>query len=934
MQRNTTLIAGLMLVLALVAGWALLGNSGGLSSSVDASSKAMGQGGADALLGPILGPEAGAATTDPAGRVEVVVHTPPSAAAGLDLVPAERTEVVGRTVDASGKPLPGAKLELWATTRQVQKPEEAEAFAAHLEALSGPDGRFHIQGIPGRGTYLYLAAEAPGAARAELFGFDARPGRVRDVGDVELGPPARLFGVVLDDHDQPLGGASIWLTKGSLTSSRVRGVAEPAGFADGTGRFQLLGLGSGSYVVGAEAPGRALTFSDVIQVKPGGLPPSEVTLRLEEGYTLRGRVVDGASETGIGDAALRLQPANANNAQYFELTTDAGGSFEFAGLGIGARLRVVADKDGYLTANQTIRPQSATAGQLEERVKMYPERTLTLTVLDDASGEPIAGAGILGSGNNPSALRPATMAGFATHEGDTPLAVTDELGLASLPLGRSDPWLTVTAEGYAPQTVANAPRAPRDTSSATDMTLEVRLTRGAALVVRVTAGGVPEAAALVELRIASSEPGRPPGSGPAPPSPRSPRNGRREQPRRVSQDLLWRDEIGMTPVARATTDEAGEALFGSLPMGIYYVDVLPPDPALQASLMGPARIFADSERTEFLVELGPAATITGRVLDHEDTAEGHRVLAMRSLDEKPVAPGRRLPQVAEQVSTITDAEGRFQFDGLAAGTWKLVSFRPLSLANLRDPVHGAAAISFQLQEGSLMVDLVGGESREVELQAQSAGARLRGRVMVNHRPRAGVQVRGSFQDGEGNRQSFRAQTDSTGRYEADALLPGTWSISASLRATQSGNRRVFGSDVTVARGDLQVPDQPEVAFDVDVEVGSVAIQVGLEDPEVPAGEEPKELAKVSWVSISFTADTEKGGVAGLPDGTITSAWTSVDEWLVVDNLPAGAYQVRITGYGAEQETLDLRIAPGVEARLEGSLVRQPKDQVPDFNWFE
>ena len=934
MQRNTTLIAGLMLVLALGAGWVLFGSQGGLSSSVGDSSRAESDDAGGPLGAPSLGPETPAEEAAPTGRAPVEVIPPAVAQAGLELVAPDQTEVIGRTVDLTGMPVGGASLELWATTRRVERPSDAEGFATHLEATSGPDGRFHLKGIASHGTYLYLTAAAPGAARAELFGFDARPGRVRDIGDVQLAPPMTLFGVVLDDHDEPIGDASLWLSKGALSSRGMRGVAEPAGFADGTGRFQLTGLGAGSYVIGAEAPGRAMTFSDVVSLDPGGLPPGEETLRLPEGCTLRGRVVDATRGTGVGGADLLLLPSNVNNAQYLAVMSDANGGFQFAGLGTRARLSVEAKKEGYLPASRNLRPASATAGQIEERVEMHSARSLTLTVRDDASGEPVPGAIISGSGNNPPALRAATQAGFTATSGTAPLATTNELGHASVPLAREDPWLTVTAEGYAPQTVDATPRVPRDPSKAEDAQLEVRLKRGASLVVRVTAKERPQVGAVVELRLASSSSFEGEVLDPMGGFQDRPGRNRRPQRRRVDQELLWRDEASMTPVARQVTDELGEVLFAGLPEGSYFVDVTADSETLQASLFGPVSVSEDSERVKFAVALAPAATIQGWVQDRGTPAAGHRVIAIQSFDKEPVTPGRALPQAAEQLSTVTDAEGNFHFDHLAPGAWKLVSFRPMSLGNQLDPVHGQAALSYQMQERSLVVELAVGETREVELGAQTAGARLRGRVLVNHEPRADVLVSGSFRDREGNRQDFRARTDATGRYEAEALLPGTWSLGASIDGSQSDSWRPYGSLITVARGTLEVPDEPEVHFDVDVEVGSVAVQLGVEDPELPAGEEAKELSDVSRVSINLASDPGAGGVTGLLDGNVTNAWFAVGQRLTLENLPVGSYLATLSAYGAKTKTIQLRVAPGIEKTIETNLVRLPKDELPTSYWSQ
>lgn len=934
MQRNTRLVIGLMLALGLALGWALLGPEREGAELVSAAETAAEPSAPVAPLGPLdaLKPEG---PPREAGRAVVEVpKTAPAIEETEELVDPSETGLLGRTVDQGGKPLGGVRLELWATSKHVWDPrlEPKLSLSAHVEAASGPDGRFKLTGLPGFGTYLYLVAEAPGRAPAELFAFEARPGHLRDLGDLRLAPPVTLIGVVLDERDVPLGGAELWLSRGTVGSSRVRAVAQPAGFADSTGRFQLGGLTAGNYVVAARAPEHAMTFSETLRIDPGGLPPGEVSLRLASAYTLRGRVVDGESGTGLSGATLRVMPSSMSNAQYFDLEVDATGGFEFPGLSKGGRLQVTARRDGYLTATSTLRPSSTTAGQLEERVPLYPRRELVVTVLDDATDAPVPGAAIFPTGNNPSTLRTPAKAGFAAAPGAAPLATTNSAGVARLPLDRSEPWLTVLADGYAPKTESSVPRTPRNPATAEDQTLEVRLGRGAAALVTITAGGEPVQGARVELRIASSEPGTGPGSQPANTKQLFSSNSRSSglRSRRVGADLLWRDEANLSPVARTQTDAKGEALFSLLPEGLYFVNVRA-GADLEAGLYGPLAIFSDSVRVELPVELLPAAALFGRVMSASGPAPGQRVLAIRSLDQKPMAEGRRLPKIADQASTTTDETGSFRLEGLAPGTWKVVSFQPLSLMDVRAPVHSPAALGYQLQVRSQMIELGAGDQREVELEAQTSGTHLAGRVLINHEPRAGVTISGSFRDSEGNRQSFNATTDSTGRYETDGLLPGRWQLMARMRPMSEGGRRVYAASVAVARHTLEIADEPEQRFDVDIEVGGLTLEVKLIDPPVTEGEEAPELETPSWLSITLAADPTEGGVAGLPDGPVTNAWLVIGSELVLGNLPAGAYKLALRGMGAKNAEAKLRINAGSETKATVEVERLPKGSEPDYS---
>jgi len=191
--------------------------------------------------------------------------------------------------------------------------------------------------------------------------------------------------------------------------------------------------------------------------------------------------------------------------------------------------------------------------------------------------------------------------------------------------------------------------------------------------------------------------------------------------------------------------------------------------------------------------------------------------------------------------------------------------------------------------------------------------------------KAGVEVRGFFRDREGNRQSFRVRTDSTGRYETAGLLPGRWSITARLEPTSNGNRRSFKSSITVARLDLTVPDDPEVTFNVDVEVGDARLLVELIDPEELNDEEPKALAEVAWLEVNVDADPSMGGIAGLPNGTVTGAWFRAGSELFLSNLPVGAYKVTVSGSGVVSQTAKLRVSANNVTALEMELQRLSKE---------
>ncbi|MCC6406925.1 MAG: sigma-70 family RNA polymerase sigma factor [Planctomycetes bacterium] len=223
-------------------------------------------------------------------------------------------------------------------------------------------------------------------------------------------------------------------------------------------------------------------------------------------------------------------------------------------------------------------------------------------------------------------------------------------------------------------------------------------------------------------------------------------------------------------VAEARSDERGEFVF-PLPQGRAF--------ELVASASG----FATRTLTHVhagervLVELAPGAAVFGRVTRRADGSP-----VAKALVELPFRPRRDLGGARDAPRTLTDFDGRYRFDGLAAGEYWL------QVAPEREGTPGWVRI-----------DLAAGEQREQDV-AIDAGVTLKGRVLdlESGAPIAGAEI------GEGWTFDRRVTSDLDGNFVFEGFsTQGYYSISA--RAHGYGRR-----EVTVRDPDAPFPESMEI----------------------------------------------------------------------------------------------------------------------------
>jgi hypothetical protein len=193
----------------------------------------------------------------------------------LTLLPG--TRISGRAVDAQGKPVVGAKVELKHYRHQLGHTITSQGTEWALSA--GGDGRFTTPPLPAGSGHFALSA--PGKARA-FVQKAAEPGSpVVDLGDVTLPDEILVTGVVTDADGKPAPGVEVipdydW---------------ENAAKTDKDGRFTVHG-------VGADLKSLRVESNDYFAPKEFDVAPGQTDLNLKviKAYEIHGTAVD--AETG------------------------------------------------------------------------------------------------------------------------------------------------------------------------------------------------------------------------------------------------------------------------------------------------------------------------------------------------------------------------------------------------------------------------------------------------------------------------------------------------------------------------------------------------------------------------------------------------------------------------------------------------------------
>lgn len=718
-------------------------------------------------------------------------------------LPLPRT-VKGRVLDAaSGKGLAGAFI----------------APAADLGAVTktGEDGRFSVTVSPDE-TWLF-EAHASGYLPTRLA---VRPGELRTgrLPAVGLESAAEITGRVLRAGNQPLSGVLVEAVPEAMLAARPFSPSEPVsdrGASASDGTFRLSGLRpSTRYELRARKAGH-LPAAVLIATAPPRGRAAAAEIRLQPGRAAIGRVVDPDGRP-IPGARVILRPSRREGSRPPEAHAEApladddpasalsrpDGRFEVAQCP-AAELDAEIRREGYAPVRRVgLRTGSGTGPVDLGTLVLRPGARLAGRVVS-GSGRAVTGAEVFLFERFP----PETESALLDRKPDATTGPDGSFALIDLPAGFPQ-HLFVRAEGFLPATV----RGVRPPGS---KPLQIRLEKGFEVsgtvvdeqdrpVERADIGlssqqsveGDPYRRPLgrrVSRETVSDETGRfvirnaPEGRAEISASARGflpaegievevPRSDR-SQPlvvRLRSGHVLWgristsagdavADARVLAGDAAGTSDAEGFYRISGVAEGRQRVSVQHPD---YRSSSRAVQVEPGENRLDF--ELPAGVPVAGRVLgSNGDPVAGAEVRLGAEEDRE-----RR------QYRSRSDADGRFRFETIAAGAYRLE-------ATAADRSSGALPQPVVVESEPV-------SGLEVVLET---GAVLSGRVLgVAPDELAFVSVEARGADG----RTREARLDAEGMYRIQSLAPGDWLVRATLWQGQKEAR----ARVVVAPSDREI----------------------------------------------------------------------------------------------------------------------------------
>lgn len=271
-------------------------------------------------------------------------------------------------LDERGQPLAGARVD-------------ARVDQTQLDGAANADGIAVLEHLPPGDALLRVGADGYGTVRAGPFRIEAG---ATAAADVALTPGVALRGVVRDDATgAPIRGARVWVAR--------PGTSTPAGPTDAEGRFEAAFAGGleERVFVSVDHEGYASALVPVI-LRPVDAGPQTTEVRLQAAEPWRGEVLFPA---GIPPRPVRVGYTDNGVAGRTPAatTTDAEGRFELPPpppAAPGRRIVLVAETEG-LKAALALRPGQLPPAPL--MLALTPAATVTGRVIAEG-GSPAAGA--------------------------------------------------------------------------------------------------------------------------------------------------------------------------------------------------------------------------------------------------------------------------------------------------------------------------------------------------------------------------------------------------------------------------------------------------------------------------------------------------------------------------------------------------------------
>jgi protocatechuate 3,4-dioxygenase beta subunit len=358
-------------VLAWTSGGDLFGEDGALRTKTDDAGRFIfGELPAGAVVLEALSPRHARSRL---GNIQVEAPkadgTPSVPAPLLVLRPGGR--IAGRVVDAAGKPVARARVELNRAQLDIR--------AMRRDALTRPAftdevGKFAFEGSPS-GIPLRVRASTDMGSAGEAGPVTLEAGGTRNDIELKIEAGASLTFRLVDADEHPVARVEI------VISAVERNLRERVGTGGGAGGDKLRSLGEGRFEVKHLEAGTfnvTLLPEDFAAIDKEGirLRPREPldlgTLVVKEGRTISGRVTDGTGQPVPGADVIAFW-VDSGLAKNRSVKTRADGSYRLPGLGEQRVERIAVRAKGFAAH------QSAGASPGDTGVDFVMERTATIS---------------------------------------------------------------------------------------------------------------------------------------------------------------------------------------------------------------------------------------------------------------------------------------------------------------------------------------------------------------------------------------------------------------------------------------------------------------------------------------------------------------------------------------------------------------------------
>ncbi|MEP6768468.1 MAG: carboxypeptidase regulatory-like domain-containing protein [Acidobacteriota bacterium] len=382
---------------------------------------------------------------------------------------AEGGSVSGRLLDASGKPLAGARVAWVAYRTDDQAVLDMSAAGEPLavgEAATGQDGAFRIT-LDKPDVAVALRIFPPGSPSLRFRGpFDSTEDVSLD--DVHASAGVRLSGRVVDDEGEPVAGARVRAAGADIFSEQdSTALSETKTGADGS--FSMDDAPAGTRTVVARASG--FVQASLFQVDS----KSDVKLTLKRGGTIRGVVLDVNGKPAAGAIVISEDQGAESDAQ---------GAFRLTGIEPGVRSVQAVWKEDFAVRRDNLRVRRGQ--EVEAPLRLVRAAAIAGTVIDETTRKPVAGARVAASSGGMAFGRRRTERSLrADGKGKFRLN-----GLAARPYA-----VTASREGYISSTINGV-----SASTAAPGAVHLAMARAASVAGKVVdEKGQPVAAAQVRL---------------------------------------------------------------------------------------------------------------------------------------------------------------------------------------------------------------------------------------------------------------------------------------------------------------------------------------------------------------------------------------------------------------------------------------------------